>query len=111
MNLVTTFPAGTTHVLATLEFKNQYRSTLRKVNENGYNVFETQLGQLVLSIPYQEDHGDAPDAYWTVRGFFAEADGEIAKKAFEQDATLRGCDVMRGLRSEEKVIRIPRIAA
>ncbi len=106
MNLVTTFSADATHVLGSIQIKNSIWFTLRKINQNGYNVFETKLGQLVLSIPYQEGHGDAPDAYWEVRGFFGESEGEIVKKAFEQDALLQGKDVMRGLRSEEKVIRI-----
>ena len=104
MNLFETFPAGTTHVLGRLSVGNRDWFTLRQINQNGYNVYKTQLGQLVLKVPYQELHGDSPDAYWEVLGFYNEADGEVAKSAFAQHATLNGRDVMRNLRSEELVV-------
>jgi len=104
MNLFTDVPAGATHVLGRLSVCNRDWLTLRQINENGYYVYKTQLGQMVLRVPYQELHGDCPDAYWEVLGFYNEADGEVAKSAFAQHATLNGRDVMRNLRSEELVV-------
>ena len=107
MKRIETFPAGVTHVLAGLEIGTGVFLTLRKINENGYNVFETNLGQTVLSIPYQETNGDAPDATFNVYGYYSETEGKIAKDALKQYyTTFRKMNVMRGLRSEEKVIRI-----
>jgi len=106
-NIRETLASEVTHVLAGLEVGNDVWLTLRQINENGYNVFETKLGQTVLSIPYQEENGDAPDAYFKVYGYYSELEGKIAKKALEQYYTVfRKMNVMRGLRSEEKIVRI-----
>ena len=107
MKLIETFPTGATHALAGLEIGTEVYLTLRKINANGYNVYETKLGQTVLSVPYQEANGDAPDAYFNVFGYYSETEGETAKKAIEQYYTVfRKMDVMRGFKSEERVIRI-----
>jgi len=106
MKIVNQFPEGTSHVLAKYSVGNKDWYTLRQINANGYNVVETTLGALKLQMPWFEKIQDQSDAYWEVIGYFNEFEGHIVKRGLEQNSTLNGRDVMRGLRSDEKVIRI-----
>ena len=106
MKIVTKFPEGASHVLAKLSIGNRDWYTLRKINANGYTVIETMLGAYKLRMPWFEQIKDQGDSYWEVIGYFNEPEGEIVKRGLEQNSTLNGRDVMRGLRSEEMVIRI-----
>jgi hypothetical protein len=106
MKIVTKFPEGVSHVLAKNSVGNKDWYTLRKINANGYNVIETMLGALKLQMPWFEKMQDQGDSYWEIIGYFNEVEGDIVKRGLEQNSTLNGRDVMRGLRSEEMVIRI-----
>jgi hypothetical protein len=107
MKLVTEFSKNATHVLLVRTVGIKQWTTLRKINENGFNVYEDPLGDIVCSIPdWRSISGYKNQTYWPVYGFFSKEEGEIVQRGVEQNATLNGKSVMRNLRADEKVVKL-----
>ena len=101
--------SGVTHALGVKEVGNNVWTTLREINANGYNVYETAFGDYVMVLkPWSNTTtGEKFEGeIMPVEGFFTKEDGQTYQKGIEQNAKLLGKVVMRNLQADEKVVKL-----
>ena len=103
---VINFPSGKTHVLAELDGPEGVFLTLRKINQNGYKIIQSELtGLHYLEIPNNSGNTVTVDNFWPVLGYFTETEGNIVKTAREANHDLNGKKILRNLRANELVVK------